>query len=336
MSDLDVVRVDDLSTLREWHAVGVACYAADYVDLPQDPIEEFLPWLGDQPREEDHEFWFGRLDGTPVVAGGIQLPLHDNLNTASIDLQTHPQWRRRGLGRALLDALLDRVREHGRSLVLAESAHPFGGTVDDRPAAPLARAIGARSVLEEVRRTVDVAAASDEQLDALRRDAAAKAAGYSLLTWTGEAPAGLRADLAALVARMSTDAPQGDMKWDPEQWDADRYVLREQMLIAQGRRRTTTAARHDATGRLVAFTEILVNPTWPVGYQWDTLVAPEHRGHRLGLLVKAANLQAIRALSPAPRVLNTWNAAVNRHMIAINEALGFRPVDVWTEWQLEL
>jgi hypothetical protein len=33
--------------------------------------------------------------------------------------------------------------------------------------------------------------------------------------------------------------------------------------------------------------------------------------------------------------MNTWNAESNTHMIAINERLGYRPVEYWTEWQLD-
>jgi hypothetical protein len=36
------------------------------------------------------------------------------------------------------------------------------------------------------------------------------------------------------------------------------------------------------------------------------------------------------------RYINTWNAASNQHMIAINEALGFRVMDNWVTWQHEL
>ena len=34
--------------------------------------------------------------------------------------------------------------------------------------------------------------------------------------------------------------------------------------------------------------------------------------------------------------MDTWNAAVNDHMISINEAMGFRPVDGWNNFQLNL
>ena len=39
---------------------------------------------------------------------------------------------------------------------------------------------------------------------------------------------------------------------------------------------------------------------------------------------------------PQVRVIDTWNAAVNEHMIAINEAMGFRAVDAWVNWQMNL
>ncbi|MEJ7725620.1 MAG: GNAT family N-acetyltransferase, partial [Actinomycetes bacterium] len=35
-------------------------------------------------------------------------------------------------------------------------------------------------------------------------------------------------------------------------------------------------------------------------------------------------------------MIDTWNAADNSHMIAVNESLGFRALDTWAEWQLEL
>ena len=68
-------------------------------------------------------------------------------------------------------------------------------------------------------------------------------------------------------------------------------------------------------------------------WQQITLVHPEHRGHRLGMIVKAVNLRTLRAQEPAVRMIDTFNAEVNTHMIAINEAMGFRAVDRWANWQ---
>ncbi len=43
-------------------------------------------------------------------------------------------------------------------------------------------------------------------------------------------------------------------------------------------------------------------------YQWETLVLGEHRGRRLGTLVKLACLREIAAGSPARRYVSTWTA----------------------------
>ncbi len=54
-----------------------------------------------------------------------------------------------------------------------------------------------------------------------------------------------------------------------------------------------------------------------------TIVHPEHRGHRLGLAVKLANLEALAEEAPAVRRIVTGNAAVNAPMIAVNDMMGF-------------
>ena len=87
-------------------------------------------------------------------------------------------------------------------------------------------------------------------------------------------------------------------------------------------------ARHRATGRIVALSELVAPRSRPDGLidQWDTIVLSEHRGHRLGMRVKAANLIAVRDALPEASAIITWNAEENRHMLDVNEALGFRPV----------
>ncbi len=47
-----------------------------------------------------------------------------------------------------------------------------------------------------------------------------------------------------------------------------------------------------------------------------------HRGHRLGMWLKASMLLWMRDLRPELTTIDTWNATSNTHMIAVNEALG--------------
>ena len=67
--------------------------------------------------------------------------------------------------------------------------------------------------------------------------------------------------------------------------------------------------------------------------QWTTVVAAPHRGHRLGLLLKAANLQGLAVDQPEARYVDTWNAGENDHMLAINTLVGFRPHSAHGAWQ---
>lgn len=72
---------------------------------------------------------------------------------------------------------------------------------------------------------------------------------------------------------------------------------------------------------------------WFTG-QADTIVEPVHRGHRLGMLIKLANLKLARTQRPELRVIDTCNADSNPYMVRINEAIGFRPHRRSVGWQL--
>lgn len=54
-----------------------------------------------------------------------------------------------------------------------------------------------------------------------------------------------------------------------------------------------------------------------------TAVTKQYRGHRLGLLVKAAMLEWLAETEPAIELIETGNASANDHMIAVNDTLGF-------------
>jgi RimJ/RimL family protein N-acetyltransferase len=93
-----------------------------------------------------------------------------------------------------------------------------------------------------------------------------------------------------------------------------------------GVRTYTIAAVHDASGELAAMTQLSVAPDHPKwGHQGLTAVTRQHRGHRLGLLVKAAMLGWLAETEPAIERIETGNASANAHMIAVNELLGFEP-----------
>ncbi len=88
------------------------------------------------------------------------------------------------------------------------------------------------------------------------------------------------------------------------------------------------------TGRLVGFTELKAphDPT-AAASQWDTIVLREHRGHRLGMLLKLANFDQLQRVSPGHPSIVTWNAEENRPMLDVNEAVGFTPIGYEGAWK---
>lgn len=332
MAALQLHPVVDEESARCWHLVDDATRPDDH---PADPVGEVLPRVqAPSTTGERTELWVGTVEGQPVAAGDLMVPVLDNEANATIDVRVIEERRRRGHGAAMLAHLVARARDASRSRIFGVVEEPLDGS-DGTPGVGFARALGARPVLTEIRRLLEMSQVEDERLSALTEEAWKHAVGYSLVQWIDRAPDDVVNDFAALMGRMSVDAPLEDMDWGPEKFDAARVRAREDSIIAMGRRRVTTAARHDATGRLVAYTDIGVNADRPrVAYQWDTLVRAEHRGRRLGMLVKAANLRLLRETTPGAEIVNTWNAEINTHMIAINEALGFRAVQREREWEL--
>ncbi|GIJ07474.1 GNAT family N-acetyltransferase [Micromonospora andamanensis] len=328
----------DEQAIEQAYRIGAAYVAADLPDFPPFCRQRFLamvrhPMPGNAPVN-----LLAHLDGEPAGHLVLDLPQLDNTENASADLVVHPAYRRRGVGRALVQHGLAVLREHGRKRVSAMSmAHPPGEP--DRPSvgAAFATAFGAVDALPDVRRRLDTADLDQARLDALLADARGRAGGYEVLHWRGRTPDDLAADVAYLDGRLLADAPMGDLAWEPEQVDADRLRGTELALEARGRRRYHVGVRHQATGRLVAWTllDVGASADWH-SFQQITIVDPEHRGHRLGLLAKIENLRHLLAHEPTVRVIDTFNAGSNDHMIAINEQLGFRVVDRWSNWQLTI
>ena len=106
-----------------------------------------------------------------------------------------------------------------------------------------------------------------------------------------------------------------------------RTGQREEVLARQGRTKYNTVAI-SAAGEVVAYSDLATTVHDPGrAYQWGTLVRRDHRGHRLGVALKVANLRLLQHERPDVLRLTTYNAEVNSHMIGVNEALGF----VWDE-----
>ena len=164
----------------------------------------------------------------------------------------------------------------------------------------------------------------------------ANAGRYRLHHWTDRCPDQWLEAVAALENQAGEDEVPGP---DAQEMVFDGGILREaeEVTIAQGRRTVVTAVEHVASGTLVGLTTISVLALRPdVVFQDDTVVLQEHRGNKLGLLIKVANMERLSEQFPDARVLYTWNAPENRYLLKVNQQLGFTTAGVTGLWQKEL
>jgi GNAT superfamily N-acetyltransferase len=265
-----------------------------------------------------------------VGALRVLLPVREDTAVAYVDVAVHPGSRRRGTGSALLEEGVRLAAAAGRTSLVAEVDEPG----PDTPGRLFAQAHGWTCVLRETRRDL-LLPVDAERLSALEAEAAAASSGYEVVTWRDRVPDRLLEDRALLGRRMSTDAPSGDVPVGEQDWDAAR--VREQEAVALARGRTVLSAGAVWNGRLVAFTDLHVPLARPERAQQNgTLVVREHRGHRLGARVKIAVLRELAATLPQVRRISTHNSEANRPMVAVNEALGFRPAGALSTWSTRL
>jgi GNAT superfamily N-acetyltransferase/RimJ/RimL family protein N-acetyltransferase len=319
----------DALRLRACHRMLEDAKPADDPDGPPMSLPGLTGWWGMGWNADPREVWLATDDGgEPVGCYLLELPELDNTKAGFLLPLVAVSRRRQGIGRALLRHAAGRAGRTGRTLL-------WGETGAESPGAPFARACGARPGLTDVRRVLDVVAMPDGHLGRLRESAQPAAAGYSLLSWSGPVPDAYLGPVAAINEAMA-DAPLNPGE-EPMHWDAARIAAADRCTIVQGVRPYSVAARCDATGELVALTQLVVDPECPEwGHQGITAVTRPHRGHRLGLLVKVAMLELLAEREPQIRRIVTGNTDTNEHMIAVNAELGYEIMDYWITWELEV
>ncbi len=151
--------------------------------------------------------------------------------------------------------------------------------------------------------------------------------GYSVSTHVNGVPAGLRTQVGVLKGMVDAEAPSGDLEWKPTPVTTEEYDAEIALWTQQGRTAIESVAL-DRLGNVAAWTCLVVttDPERPAQVE-GTLVLPEHRGRRLGAVVKSACLSAARAHGSAARV-RTSSDDQNTWMRAINHELGFVPVEL--------
>ena len=319
MSDAQIHRFgpDDAEQVRASLEIRTAVSAADA------PWEH--PWLPARYETMLRRGWDGEpptpylmvVDDRPVAAATLSVYERDNRHLAWLGFGVHPEHRRRGHGSALLERLVEDARALGRTSIGTdgwESEHVLG----------FAARHGLKERSRAIMRRQHIAELEVGQVRRLYDEAAEAARDYELVRVAGRTPPELVDPMVELVSAIN-DAPTDDLDIEDEVFTAERLAAYEETSMTNGDRFYRVVARHRTTGALGGHTAVVVEDQRPViAHQHDTAVARTHRGHRLGLFLKAGMLMWLSEVERQVETVDTWNAESNDHMIAVNEALGYR------------
>jgi GNAT superfamily N-acetyltransferase len=264
--------------------------------------------------------------GRVVGWAGAELSYWDNLDSAFLEATVHPAARRQGAGTALLDAVTDFCSSRRRTNLIS-------ATWIDNPAESFLTGRGFVRAIRNVQRRLDVGALDWSALEATHDEALKAAHEYELVALVGPTPDDMLESMVAVWAAIN-DAPLDDFKIDDDEFSVERLQAYDRAMQDRQITLYRLLARRRSDHAWAGHTIVCVDPR-KAGWadQEDTTVVRVHRGHRLGLLLKSAMLIWLREAEPQIGFIDTWNAASNTHMIAVNEAIGCRPVGESHLWQ---
>lgn len=330
---------EDPELVEEAFAVLTAAHRAD---TPENPAtaERFFKALFTHAFPGRENRWYGYVeDGALLGHARVTFFTDENRELAMLRFgAVHPDHRGRGIGTALLDRAERVSAEHGRTTVLTGApVYWEGGPARHEDFARLLEDRGYAKALTTVNRRSPVDPLGPER-EAEQYAQALAAAGdaYTVRQWVGPVPDDLLDTMCRMETTIINEIPLGEIEMEAEHMTPEKLRAREAVYAAEGRV-TAHSVALDRDGEIVAWTEVGVDEgDYRDAHQAITIVDPAHRGHRLGLLLKLANLRQIRAHFPHIAYIWTDNADVNAPMIAINELLNYTTVDANAEYQRKL
>lgn len=270
-------------------------------------------------------------DGETVGVADLGGSVGDNEHVAEVEINVRADHRRRGVGRALWEEADRRRRADGRTSVSGEVCLPVGVTPGTSAAYAFADALGFSTVHREdqlvLRLPVD-----EDYVAAVSAAVEGRATSYEIVTWRNRCPDDHVAAFCEMKTTMSNDVPVGELDYQPIVYDEGRLRTQEQRA-ARSFDQLIAAARDPRTGNLVGYSQLYLPHGEDYVIQDDTLVMPDHRGHRLGTALKLATLEILLRDHPERSRIHTWTDPENLAMYRTNTALGFRVAERMHEMQ---
>jgi GNAT superfamily N-acetyltransferase len=314
LAPLTAPTADDL---RAWHRLQCAALAHDLPGEPAPTQAAVSARLTASAAGCRQVLWLVRgAAGDALATATLRLFDDDGRGRlADVDMTVHPAHRRLGTGSRLLSTVTGAAADEGCRSVVTEvtAGTPGEGFLAARDFVPVLRLTWLRLPLDEV----------PERIGKLPGVAHP---GYRLASWQGAVPADLAEDFARARQGMAA-LPGGRADAGAARWDAARVREAGRVVARRGERLLTVAALSEADGSVAGRTELVLPADGSArALQYDTAVLPAHRGHGLGLWMKAELVRQVRGLFPEITEILTDNTDDNRHMLAVNTAIGFRPL----------
>ncbi|GAA2386032.1 hypothetical protein Cme02nite_66920 [Catellatospora methionotrophica] len=310
-----IIEVDtttaDASLLLRLYEIRKACNAAAN---PDEPIEDAATGVSllRRPRMGGSHHYL--VAGDPIV-GFSSVDLPPDIATAFVRVYVAPGHRRQGTGGALLDAAVAHARAAGRTVLT--------GLYGDDAGAAFVAARGGRAGQTAIRSLLRLPAVGEP----------VPVPGFRAVTWIGPVDDALLASYAQARNAVHDAPSDAGVQWPHAN---ARSVREEEETVARRGVQLRVTAILDRAAAVVAYTQVLVPATGEVAFTEETAVVPAFRRRGLARWVKLESLRLLAAERPEVASVGTTNAAVNTGMLAVNRALGFRPVGTWTSAVLDL
>ena len=304
--------------------------------LPDDapiPLEETIQNLQSIPDFVDVRLWAAwKPDQSEIIAlGEIDLiRMEGNDHLSQFDITVAPEFRRKGLGRQLLELIAEAaVQDNRRVLITVTHDRMPGG-------AAFAERIGAKKGLETHTNQLRIDDLDRALLDRWLLRGQENLPEFELGFWDGPFPEEQIKEIAELNDLMN-DQPFGDLEINDMHMTPEQLRQVENNIFARGGQRWVFYVKDKETGKFAGYTETAWNPNRPeVLTQNMTGVFSQYRRRGLGRWLKAAMLEKVLKDRPQVKYVRTGNADTNAAMLKINMELGFKPYMAETLWQVEL
>lgn len=319
-----LITPDDLDACTEWSLVHSRAIARDtpwHCSLHPRRVQ----WMASRELGAP-ELRVHHVDGVAVAVSQLQVGYWANQDVATGEVMVDPEHRRMGLGTQVIRGLEKRAEGLScRRLVFDGRDLPATREFADRN--------GYAVDLAGLARCLHLSKVDWDDFSALLSSAATQSADYEFLRLSGPTPAEFLPGLVEVFNALK-DAPVGAAPLEEDVFNAERIHSTERHYSGPENRFWQIIARHRRSGELVGHTVVVVDSLTPThAEQHETSVKRKHRGHRLGLRLKAEMLALLQAEEPQLEAITTWNAKSNVHMGRVNDELGFEVMSEWIDVQ---